>query len=127
VIDKRGVPIDVGRSARTATDGQWAALKAIYSSCGWKDCDRPVSWCQAHHIREWDPGGLTDLENLVPLCNRHHHAVHEGKWSIRLLPDRTLRTRRPDNQHWADTKPDRLHDWPETHPTEPAKYRTAAG
>ncbi len=127
VIDKRGVPIDVGRSARTATDGQWAALKAIYSSCGWKDCDRPVSWCQAHHIKEWDPGGLTDLENLVPLCNQHHHAVHEGKWSIKLLPDRTLRIRRPDNQHWANTKPDRLHDWPETHPTEPAKYRTAVG
>ncbi len=115
VIDKRGVPIDVGRSARTATDGQWAALKAIHSTCGWKDCDRPVSWCQAHHIKEWDPhpgktGGLTDLENLVPLCNRHHHAVHEGKWSIKLLPDRTLQIRKPDNQHWANAKPDRLRE-----------------
>ncbi len=110
VLDRRGVPINVGRSARTATDAQWSALKAIYSCCGWEGCDRPVSWCQAHHIREWDPGGLTNFDNLVPLCNQHHHAVHESKWTIQLLSDRTLRIRRPDNQHWAESKPDRLEE-----------------
>jgi hypothetical protein len=26
----------------------------------------------------WTDGGLTDLANLVLLCWRHHHAVHEG-------------------------------------------------
>jgi hypothetical protein len=110
LFDERGVPIDVGRSRRTAGDAQWAALNASYATCGWHGCDRPISWCQAHHIDEWDHGGPTDLDNLIPLCSRHHHAVHEGQWSIKLLPDRTLRIFRPDGTHHADTRPDRMTD-----------------
>lgn len=109
-LDAEGKPIDVGRQHRTATHHQWAALKAIYSTCGWADCDRPVSWCQAHHITEWEHGGATDLDNLIPLCSRHHHAVHEGQWSIKLLPDRTLRIFQPNGRHHATTGPDRLAD-----------------
>jgi hypothetical protein len=41
-------------------------------------CDRPVAWCEAHHLRHWLHGGATDLENLVLLCRTHHRAVHEG-------------------------------------------------
>lgn len=109
-LDVEGKPIDVGRQHRTATHHQWAALKAIYSCCGWSNCDRPVSWCQAHHITEWEAGGLTDLDNLIPLCSKHHHAVHEGQWSIKLLPDRTLRIFQPDGRAHATTRPDRLDD-----------------
>lgn len=98
VFDERGVPLDVGRKVRTATDGQWAALKAIYSSCAWDGCEAPVGWCQAHHLYEWERGGVTDLDNLIPLCSRHHHRVHEGQWRLRLLADRSLRFLRPDGQ-----------------------------
>jgi hypothetical protein len=98
VLDERGVPIDVGRRYRTATDAQWAATKAIYSSCGWAGCSAPISWCQLHHIHHWERGGTTDLPNLVPLCSHHHHLVHEGGWTVRLLPDRRLEIRRPDRQ-----------------------------
>jgi len=111
VVDQRGVPIDVGRNTRTATEGQWAALKGIYTSCAWSGCSRPVDWCQAHHIHEWEHSGATNLGNLIPLCSQHHHSVHEGKWTIKLLPDRTLRIHRPDGAHWADSVPDRLEEW----------------
>lgn len=107
-LDPSGVPIDVGRTHRTATARQWVALKSIYASCAWGSCDRPVTWCQAHHVTEWEHGGPTDLDNLVPLCNQHHHAVHEGQWNIKLLPDRTLRIFQPDGRHHADARPDRL-------------------
>lgn len=110
VLDREGRPIDVGRAHRTATDRQWVALKAIYTCCAWSGCDRPITWCQAHHIDEWEHGGLTDLDNLVPLCSKHHHAVHEGQWSIKLLPDRTLRIFRPDGRAHATAGPDRLAD-----------------
>lgn len=113
-LDADGKPIDVGRQHRTATHHQWAALRAIYSTCGWSNCDRPVSWCQAHHITEWEHGGLTDLDNLIPLCSRHHHAVHEGQWAIKLLPDRTLRIFRPDGRHHANAQPDRVFAFGET-------------
>lgn len=108
VIDAAGNVIDVGRRSRTATDAQWAALNAMYSTCGWANCDRPVSWCQAHHIHEWEHGGLTDLDNLIPLCSKHHHAVHEGGYAIKLLPDRTLRIFQPNGTLHAVAAPNRL-------------------
>ncbi len=107
VLDERSVPIQVGRRHRTATDAQWAAAKAIYATCGWKGCDRPISWCQLHHVVEWEHNGPTDLDNLVPLCSTHHHRVHEGNWTIRLMADRTLGIWRPDGAHWGDARPDR--------------------
>lgn len=107
VLDAEGRPIDVGRQYRTATRRQWVALKAVYSTCGWRHCDRPVSWCQAHHIDEWENGGQTDLDNLVPLCNRHHHSVHEGGWNIKLLPDRTLKIYEPDGTYSGSAHPTR--------------------
>lgn len=100
-----GVPIDVGRRYRTATSGQWAALRSLYRSCAWSSCDRPINHCQAHHIRTWQQGGPTDLDNLVPLCSQHHHLVHEGRWHIELLPDRSLRVHRPDGVHHRTTPP----------------------
>ncbi len=103
VLDERGVPLNVGRRYRTATDAQWAAAKAIYSTCGWDHCDRPITWCQLHHIHHWENGGRTDLCQMVPLCGHHHHLVHEGGWTIRLFDDRSLEIRRPDGQLHAIT------------------------
>jgi hypothetical protein len=108
VLDRDGIPIDVGRRHRTATDAQWHALRSMHSTCAWAGCDRPVSWCQAHHVQEWEQGGATDLGNLVPLCSTHHHRVHEGCWTVSILPDRTLRIVRPDGRHHADAMPDRI-------------------
>ncbi len=94
-----GVPIDVGRKYRTATDAQWAAIKAIHPTCAWSGCSAPITWCQLHHIDHWEAGGPTNLDNLVPLCSRHHHRVHEGRWSVKLLPDRTLDIFTPNGTH----------------------------
>ncbi len=101
VFDRRGVPIDVGRRYRTGTDCQWAAITAMHSTCTWDGCDRPITWCQLHHIQEWEHGGPTDLDNLIPLCSRHHHQVHEGKWTVRLHADRSLQIYQPDGEPWA--------------------------
>jgi hypothetical protein len=111
IVDTNGVPLEVGRAARTATNAQWAAMAAEHSTCRWPGCCQPISRCQAHHIQVWEKGGHTDLANLVPLCSRHHHAVHEGRWTVRLLPDRTLRVWRPDGVHHADSPTNRLDHW----------------
>ena len=68
VHDDKNIPINVGRKYRTATDAQWTAINSIYDSCGWKNCDRRLIWCQIHHIKEWENNGPTNLNNLVPLC-----------------------------------------------------------
>ena len=105
VLDDRGIPINVGRKYRTATDAQWVATRAVYSGCAWPECEQPLSWCQLHHIKEWGHGGDTDLDNLVPLCNTHHHRVHEGKWSLQLNQNRSLQIWRPDKQLHTKGKP----------------------
>ncbi len=109
VLDTSGVPINVGRTYRTATDAQWQAIRATYRTCAWAGCDAPLAWCQLHHVHEWEHGGATDLCNLIPLCSRHHHSVHEGGWSVNLnADDRRLDIVTPDGRHFATTRPDRM-------------------
>ncbi len=98
-----GLPLNVGRTRRTATDAQRAALAAIYPTCAW--CDVPFDHCQIHHITFWENGGTTDLQELIPLCSRHHHQVHEGNWKIRLDARRNLHISRPNGQTWAIKPP----------------------
>jgi hypothetical protein len=97
VLDTHGVPLDMGRAVRTATYRQRLALRALHPTCAMEGCDLDVDWCEIHHLRPWENGGHTDLDNLVPLCSYHHHYVHD--WDdpnsgLELLPDRTLRLRR---------------------------------
>jgi hypothetical protein len=86
VLDGRSVPIDVGRSKRLATVHQRRALEAIYPTCAIPDCEVIFDHCNVHHIDYWENGGSTDLNNMVPLCSRHHHAAHEGGWKLKLNP-----------------------------------------
>jgi hypothetical protein len=56
--------------------------------CAFPDCRVSVQRCHAHHVAEWVAHhGTTDLDNLVLLCSRHHHVVHEAGWTITPTPD----------------------------------------
>jgi hypothetical protein len=92
VLDGRSVPIDVGRSKRLATVHQRRALEAIHPTCAIPDCEVIFDHFNVHHIEYWavsdsGGGGATDLNNMIPLCSRHHHAAHEGGWKLQLDPD----------------------------------------
>lgn len=84
VLNGDGVPLDVGRAKRLATAGQRRALEAAHDTCAMPECTVAFHHCQIHHIEYWESGGPTDLRNMVPLCSRHHHQVHEGGWRIVL-------------------------------------------
>jgi hypothetical protein len=75
-------PLDVGRATRTVTPAQRRALRIRDNGCRFPGCDRPHPWTDAHHIHYWRHGGATDLANLISLCQRHHHTVHDGGWTI---------------------------------------------
>jgi hypothetical protein len=83
-------PLEVGRATRTVARAQRAALVVRDGGCGFPGCDRPQSWCEAHHLRHWLYGGPTDLGNLTLLCRAHHRAVHEGGWRLQRAPDGRL-------------------------------------
>ena len=106
VLDAAGVAIDVGRSQRLATVGQRRALRAMYSHCSVPGCSVAFDHCQLHHIRYWRNGGRSDLANMVPLCSKHHHLVHEGGWALSLRPDdRVLTVTLPDGTTRANPPP----------------------
>jgi hypothetical protein len=52
--------------------------------------------CAIHHIRWYRNGGHTDIDDLLPVCSKHHHLVHEGGWHLALDPRRNLTITFPD-------------------------------
>lgn len=82
ILGTASQPLDVGRSARTATRAQRKALLLRDKGCAFPGCDRPPAWCEAHHIVEWKSLGRTDLGNLVLLCAHHHRVIHRDDWIV---------------------------------------------
>jgi Domain of unknown function (DUF222)/HNH endonuclease len=80
-------PLDVGRATRVIAPAQRAALAVRDGGCVFPDCDRPLAWCDAHHLWHWVDGGPTDLDNLALVCRAHHRRVHEGGWQLARGPD----------------------------------------
>lgn len=82
VVDNLGVPLDLGRRFRWATDAQRQAARRRDGGCVFPGCDAPVTWCDVHHCIHDEHGGATDLCNLVCLCRHHHGVVHRTGWSV---------------------------------------------
>ena len=107
VLDGHGVVLDVGRSKRLATADQRRGLRAMYASCAIAACGIEFDRCEIHHLDPFggtDGTGQTNLDLLLPLCSRHHHAAHEGRWQLHLDPtSRMLSVTLPDGT--TDTRP----------------------
>jgi len=72
-------------------------------------------------VQWWEHLGPTDLANLIPLCEAHHHLVHEGGWTLSLKPDRTITLRRPDGSlSYEGITTDATPTGPPTPPPAPA-------
>jgi len=84
VMNGKGQPLDVGRATRTIPDGLRRAVAARDRGCAHPGCDRPPSWCEIHHIVEWENGGPTRLDNLVMMCRTHHRQIHFTDWVVRI-------------------------------------------
>jgi hypothetical protein len=80
VLGGAGRVVDVGRARRLATADQRRALRAMHRTCAAPDCPVRFGDCDIHHLQEWRHGGMTDLVNMIPLCSRHHHLLHDGRW-----------------------------------------------
>lgn len=95
-VDDEGRPLHLGRKVRLASNDQWIAGSIWHRECVIPGCDRPATWCHAHHEKYWSNGGLTDIENLPFVCSMHHRLIHNKKWGIG----------RPDNSTWRLIRPD---------------------
>ena len=95
VTGPRGEVLDVGRSRRTVPPPMRRALVVRDDGCRFPGCNRPSGWCDAHHVVHWSAGGPTALDNLVLLCDRHHHVSHLPGWNVKFDGEE-LRVLRPD-------------------------------
>jgi hypothetical protein len=87
IVDRHGVPLDLGRRVRWATDAQRRAVRCRDGGCVFPGCDARIMWCDVHHCIHDEHGGATDLCNLVCLCRNHHGVVHRTDWSVHLDAD----------------------------------------
>jgi hypothetical protein len=105
VMAGRSQPLDVGRRTPVVSPAMRRAVIVRDRHCRFPSCDRPQTWCDAHHIVHWADGGLTAVANLVLLCRRHHRMVHErGGFRLELEQGRPV-FRRPDGSMLEDRAP----------------------
>lgn len=100
--------LNVGRTSRLATTAQKHAIRARQEGvCANPGCG--LTHLEFHHVAWWHRDhGATDLDNLIGLCSRCHHLVHQQKLNVE--PDGsggfTFRRRsgRPIDDHSRETK-----------------------
>jgi hypothetical protein len=108
VLGGAGEVLDMGRAQRLFTPKQRKALIARDRGCAFPGCTIPAHWCEAHHIRYWQDGGLTNVSEGVLLCS-HHHLLHENRWMVQLRQGIPWFT--PPGYLDPDQKPRRNHYW----------------
>jgi hypothetical protein len=105
VMSGRSEPLDVGRRTPVIPPAMRRAVIARDRSCRFPGCERPHTWCDAHHVTHWADGGSTAAENLVLLCRPHHRLVHRrGGFTLDLVEGVPV-FRRPDGSPLEDRAP----------------------
>ena len=106
VIDAPG-ELNLGRTTRLANRAQRRALQGLYATCAVPGCRVRYSRLKLHHVIWWEHGGTSDLDNFLPVCERHHQKIHHHGWLITLGDHRELTIRLPDGQIMTTGPPGR--------------------
>ncbi len=81
IFDAATGDLRMGRTRRTATDLQRAALALRDKGC--VGCGIAPERCQHHHIDHWQHGGHTDYQNLVTVCvDCHNDKIHQQGFTV---------------------------------------------
>ena len=83
------VALDIGRRTRSIPPAIRRALWLRDRGCRFPGCLH-TRFLHGHHIQHWLHGGATRLDNLVLLCTRHHHLIHEGGFTMERAADGSL-------------------------------------
>jgi Domain of unknown function (DUF222) len=93
--DATGRPLSLGRMSREPPAWMLRELRHRDRECVFPGCGMR-RFVHAHHVRWWDRGGRTELDNLALVCVFHHKLVHEHGWTLRRQADGTARWFHPD-------------------------------
>ena len=98
-----GEPLNLGRKTRDWSTAQRRAISVRdgghcrFVGCGFRHYD-------IHHMRAWDNGGATDIDNGFCCCRRHHRMIHSG-FQVQGDPNSELSFHRPDGTNLGSTYP----------------------
>jgi Domain of unknown function (DUF222)/HNH endonuclease len=81
VDDDDGHTMYEGRTRREPTGAQRREVWRRDRHCRFPGCAN-ATFTHVHHMVPWDPGGPTDLPNLVLLCEHHHRRMHSKQWRM---------------------------------------------
>ena len=76
-FERHGEVIGAGRATRLINRRLRRALEHRHRMCAVPGCGA-TRGLHAHHLRHWEDGGPTELDNLVLLCPYHHRLHHRG-------------------------------------------------
>ena len=80
-FERHGQVIGSGRGTRQISRRLRRALEHRDQCCVVPGCGA-TRGLHAHHLRHWEDGGATELDNLVLLCPFHHRLHHSGGITI---------------------------------------------
>ena len=83
LFDTEGQPLWLGRAYRDASEAQRIALAVRDKGC--VGCGMANSFCEPHHVKYWENGGPTDIDNLCLLCGHCHHKEIHSKRGAEIL------------------------------------------
>jgi hypothetical protein len=90
ILDAAGKPIGASGTHRNATRRERRALEAQWGGCAVDGCSQPYSRTRPHHVIPWWLSKITRLKDLAPVCEHHHHDIHEGGHTLRLRDGRYI-------------------------------------
>ena len=85
LVGDSGEILKLGTTQRLFNGPQRKALAVRDGGCVWPQCTAPPSWCEAHHVIEYQDGGRTDIDNGALLCSAHHHMLHATEFTMRMI------------------------------------------
>ena len=86
VLGGRSEVLDLGRLSRVFNESIKRALSQRHDSCA-------AEGCELHHPHAWSKGGVTSLDNALPLCGHHHRRAHDRAYDSSVLASGKVRLR----------------------------------
>jgi hypothetical protein len=63
------------------------AVQLKFRTCVFPSCAMPAQRCDLDHTVAFHKGGLTETQNLAPLCRTHHNHKSQGLWHLERVGD----------------------------------------
>ena len=93
-LGNQGEILDLGRADRLYRPAQRRAMRLRDKRCRVTGCTCPATWCEAHHLKRWTDGGLTNIDDGILVCPFHHHRLHDPRYEHETIADGDILIRR---------------------------------